>query len=196
MVKFHISKDAISIYKDNVLLVSIDINTGELLEGFDVDNLTEASKIFWETLQTFSCNKKVSSIDRVKEFHDTFGVPTLSAPGIPSQDRIRLRLRLLMEELQELEEAFLASDLLEVYDALEDLQVVLDGTFLECGLHNIKDEGNAEVHASNMSKLGEDGKPIYREDQKILKGPNYFKPNLYKILQSAIDEERKQYYES
>jgi len=94
----------------------------------------------------------------------------------------QVRVSLLEEEIGELREAVEAGDMVEVLDALCDIQYVLDGAFLEFGLHSVKDAAFAEVQASNMSKLGEDGKPILREDGKILKGPNFRPPNLAQFL--------------
>lgn len=124
---------------------------------------------------------KRPTLEQVQEFHEAFGLPVLDAPTIP-KERLEMRLGLLEEEMRELREAAEAGDLTEVYDALLDIQYVLDGTFLEFGMQGLKDIGFAEVHRSNMSKLGEDGKPIYREDGKVLKGPNFFRPDLAALL--------------
>jgi len=89
----------------------------------------------------------------------------------------------LAEELDELKEALAAGDMVETLDALIDLQYVLDGAFLSFGLHGVKTAAFNEVHRSNMSKLGEDGKPIRREgDGKVMKGPNYFKPDMAQFV--------------
>ncbi len=93
-----------------------------------------------------------------------------------------MRISILEEEVQELREAVAAGDLVEVLDALCDIQYVLDGTFLEFGMHGVKTEAVAEVHASNMSKLGADGRPVLREDGKVLKGPNFRPPDLARFL--------------
>lgn len=127
----------------------------------------------------------MKTIDMVRAFHDAFGVDTLDTPALP-KERAELRLSLLKEELSELEEAINKGDIVEALDALTDLQYVLDGTYLEFGFGGYKSEAFSEVHYSNMSKLGEDGKPIYREDGKILKGPNYWKPNLKKMLRTVL----------
>ncbi len=77
------------------------------------------------------------------------------------------------------------NDIVETLDALIDLQYVLDGAFLSFGLHDVKEIAFAEVHRSNMSKLGEDGKPIRREsDGKVMKGPNYFVPDMSQFIKS------------
>lgn len=123
-----------------------------------------------------------NTLQRILKFHETYKVEGAETPAIPDEDTCALRLRLLQEELDELKEAFEAGDIVEVADALGDLQVILDGTVHVCGLQEYKEAISEEIFASNMSKLGEDGKPIYREDGKVLKGPNYFKPDLAKVL--------------
>lgn len=122
----------------------------------------------------------------VGEFHRAFGVDYWSGPTVPTPERRGLRFSLLYEELKELHEAFETGNMVEILDALCDLQYVLDGTFLECGLQDFKDAAMREVHRSNMSKLGEDGKPILREDGKVIKGPNYFAPYLHAVLNGDI----------
>jgi len=134
-------------------------------------------------------SKKCSTIEQVREFHETYGLPVRSRPDVSDPKTNALRINLLAEELDELREALEAGDILETLDALVDLQYVLDGAFLSFGLHNIKEIAFAEVHGSNMSKLGEDGKPIVREsDGKILKGPNFYQPDLKKFLESDIPD--------
>ncbi|MGD9864195.1 MAG: hypothetical protein AB7S99_13380 [Pseudodonghicola sp.] len=117
----------------------------------------------------------------VREWHEKFAVPVVDRPGIPAE-RAQMRLAILEEEVAELRAAVEAGDLVEVLDALCDIQYVLDGTFLEFGLHGLKAPGMAEVHASNMSKLGADGRPVLREDGKVLKGPAFFRPDLAAVL--------------
>lgn len=94
-----------------------------------------------------------------------------------------MRLAILEEEVAELRAAVEDDDLIEVLDALCDIQYVLDGTFLEFGLHDQKQGAMEEVHASNMSKLGADGRPVLREDGKVQKGPDFRRPDLARILQ-------------
>lgn len=118
----------------------------------------------------------------VEEFHKTFGHPVGENIQFPSKTITELRLRLLAEELDELKEAIEKGDFVGVADALGDLQYILSGTVLVFGLQNKFNEVFQEIQNSNMSKLGEDGKPIYREDGKVLKGPNYFPPNIEGIL--------------
>ncbi|MBO9477924.1 nucleoside triphosphate pyrophosphohydrolase family protein [Shimia sp. R11_0] len=120
----------------------------------------------------------------VKEWHEAFDVPVVDTPAIPN-DRAQMRLAILEEEVAELREAVEADDMVEVLDALCDIQYVLDGTFLEFGLHGIKQAGMEEVHASNMSKLGADGRPVLREDGKVLKGPDFRPPDLGQFLKDG-----------
>ena len=117
----------------------------------------------------------------VEEFHRTYGVPVRSTdnPSIISE-RAGLRHSLIAEEFNEFEDALHDNDIVEVADALADLIYVIYGTALEFGIP--LDEVLAEVHRSNMSKLGSDGKPIYREDGKVIKGPNYFQPDIRGVL--------------
>lgn len=134
-------------------------------------------------------NKK-DTLESVKEFHETYGLPVLGAPCISDEKTNALRINLLAEELDELKEALAQGDMVETLDALIDLQYVLDGAFLSFGLHHVKDTAFDEVHRSNMSKLGEDGKPIRREsDGKVLKGPNYFKPDLSQFIAPVKKED-------
>ncbi len=125
-----------------------------------------------------------TTLEQVQEFHETYGLPVEGGPTISCAQTKELRINLLAEELDELKEALAADDMVEVLDALIDLQYVLDGAFLSFGLHPVKEAAFAEVHASNMSKLGEDGKPIRREgDGKVMKGPNYFKPDIAQFIE-------------
>lgn len=124
-----------------------------------------------------------TTLEQVIEFHETYGLPVKHEPDLSCEQTKGLRINLLAEELNELKEALAADDPLETLDALIDLQYVLDGAFISFGLSDVKDAAFAEVHRSNMSKLGEDGKPIRREgDGKVMKGPNYFKPDLAQFI--------------
>jgi predicted HAD superfamily Cof-like phosphohydrolase len=128
---------------------------------------------------------KRSTLEQVREFHETYGLPVESAPNISDQKTNDLRINLIAEELEELQEALKNNDIVETLDALIDLQYVLDGAFLSFGLHDVKEAAFAEVHRSNMSKLGEDGKPIRREsDGKVMKGPNYFVPDMSQFIKA------------
>lgn len=124
-----------------------------------------------------------TTLEQVQEFHETYGLPVENKPTITDQKTNALRINLLAEELDELKEALEQGDMVETLDALIDLQYVLDGAFLSFGMQDLKEQAFNEVHRSNMSKLGEDGQPIRREsDGKVLKGPNYFKPDIAQFL--------------
>ena len=128
---------------------------------------------------------KKSTLTQVQEFHETYGLSVLGSPDISDEKTNQLRINLLAEELDELKEALKHGDLVETLDALIDLQYVLDGAFLSFGLQHVKEIAFNEVHRSNMSKLGADGKPIRREsDGKVLKGPDYFKPDIVQFLRT------------
>lgn len=124
-------------------------------------------------------------INAVKAFHTAFKIGHLETPkadlGI---DKNTLRFNLMKEENEEYFEAAQNNDLVEVADALGDMLYILCGTIIEHGMQYKIEEVFDEIQRSNMSKLGEDGQPIYREDGKVLKGPNYFKPNIKTILES------------
>jgi predicted HAD superfamily Cof-like phosphohydrolase len=121
--------------------------------------------------------------EHVRRFHDAFGISnaTEATGNIGDRDAL-LRYKLIREENEEYLEAALKGDLVEVADALGDILYILCGTLLKHGLENKIDEVFREIQRSNMSKLGADGKPIYREDGKVMKGPNYFKPDIASIL--------------
>ncbi len=122
-------------------------------------------------------------IEAVQEFHDAFGLGVLHEPQADlGSAKNQLRFSLMDEENKEYLEAATEGDLVEVADALGDMLYILCGTILEHGMQYKIEEVFEEIQRSNMSKLGEDGKPIYREDGKVLKGPNYFKPNIKEIL--------------
>ncbi len=124
-----------------------------------------------------------TTIEMVQEFHETYGLPVESEQTLASDKTQNLRINLLAEELDELKDALADNDPIEVLDALIDLQYVLDGAFLSFGMQDVKMDAFNEVHRSNMSKLGEDGKPIRRkEDGKVMKGPNYFKPDMAQFI--------------
>lgn len=126
-------------------------------------------------------------LDHVEKFHDTFGITNKYQPkAVVGEDIIALRHRLMSEENEEYLEAAMAGDLVEVADALGDMMYILCGTILSHGMQNIIEEIFEEIQASNMSKLGADGKPIYREDGKVMKGPNYFRPNISAIIDDHL----------
>ena len=123
-------------------------------------------------------------IAAVAEFHTAFklGMNNMPVAHI-GEDRNMLRFNLMKEENEEYLEAAQNNDLVEVADALGDMLYILCGTIIEHGMQDKIEEVFNEIQRSNMSKLGVDGKPIYREDGKVLKGPNYFKPNIAEILE-------------
>lgn len=118
----------------------------------------------------------------VEEFHNAFGQENGKVPRLIREEEANLRYALLAEENYEYKEAVEKGDLVEIADALGDQLYILCGTILKHGMQNIIEDVFAEIHASNMSKLGADGKPVMRDDGKILKGPGYFRPNLSKFL--------------
>ena len=129
------------------------------------------------------------TLDQVQEFHETYGLPVESEQTTGNAQTKELRINLLQEELDELKEALANDDYVETLDALIDLQYVLDGAFLSFGMQDVKGVAFDEVHRSNMSKLGEDGKPIRREgDGKVMKGPNYFKPDMAQFIKAKKDQ--------
>lgn len=122
-------------------------------------------------------------INCVKKFHESFGIENNFKPTVElSKQEIQLRYELLKEENEEYLNAALNGDITEVADALGDQLYILLGTILKHGMQDVIVDVFQEIQNSNMSKLGEDGKPIYREDGKVLKGPKYFKPNISKII--------------
>lgn len=125
--------------------------------------------------------EQLSNFENVGVFMHTFGQEVKHNAEFPSKDICKLRVDLIAEELRELKEAIRDKDIVEVADALTDLLYVVYGAGHAFGIN--LDECFNEVHRSNMSKLGLDGKPIYREDGKVLKGPNYFEPDLTTIVQ-------------
>lgn len=123
-----------------------------------------------------------TTIEMVREFHDAFGVVNHDELHITDVELNKLRVNLIAEELEELIDALKARDPVEVLDALTDLQYVLDGAYLQLGFAHLKQAAFEEVHRSNMSKLGADGKPIRREDGKVLKPDGWMPPNLGQFL--------------
>ena len=122
-------------------------------------------------------------IDSVKLFHKKFNIDYLDEPTANIPEEIKqLRFKLMEEENLEYLKATRENDLVEIADALGDMLYILCGTIISHGLQNKIEEIFQEIQSSNMSKLGKNGKPIYREDGKVLKGPNYFKPDIRKIL--------------
>ena len=122
----------------------------------------------------------MSNFNKVGTFMKTFGQEVKTKPSFSSDKINKLRIDLIKEELDELQEAMKNNDLLEVADALTDILYVTYGAGHAFGID--LDKCFNEVQESNMSKLGPDGKPIYNESGKVMKGPNYFKPDLSKFL--------------
>ena len=122
----------------------------------------------------------MTNFNKVKTFMETFGQEVKKKPSFSSEKINKLRYDLINEELHELKAALDNKDLLEVADALTDILYVTYGAGTAFGIN--LDKCFEEVHNSNMSKLGSDGKPIYNESGKVMKGPNYFKPNLGKFV--------------
>ena len=124
-----------------------------------------------------------NKIEAVKAFHTAFKIGHRESPKADlGSDKNTLRFNLMKEENEEYLEAANNDDLVEVADALGDMLYILCGTIIEHGMQYKIEEVFDEIQRSNMSKLGENGQPIYREDGKVLKGPNYFKPNIESIL--------------
>ena len=122
-------------------------------------------------------------ISAVELFHNSFGLGVSKTMRADlGKEKNLLRFNLMDEENKEYYEAANNNDLVEVVDALGDMLYILCGTILEHGMQHKIEEVFEEIQRSNLSKLGADGKPIYREDGKVLKGPNYFKPNIESIL--------------
>ncbi len=126
-------------------------------------------------------------IDKVKKFHEVF--------MIGNEERLKtdvdestflLRHKLMQEENEEYLEACKNEDIIEIADALGDMLYIWCGTVLKHGMQDVIGDIFDEIQKSNMSKLDESGKPIFREDGKVLKGANYFKPNIKKILEKHV----------
>ena len=122
----------------------------------------------------------MTNFESVRKFMETFGQEIKEKPGFPNYKIISLRFNLIKEELEELKEAMENKDIKEVADALTDILYVTYGAGHAFGIN--LDKCFKEVQNSNMSKLGVDGKPIYNDKGKVMKGPNYFKPNLSKFV--------------
>ena len=122
----------------------------------------------------------MSNFNKVKTFMNTYGQEVKNTPEFPDSKIVQLRIDLIQEELNELKEAINNNDIIEVADALTDILYVTYGAGHSFGVD--LDSCFNEVQNSNMSKLGDNGKPIYNESGKVMKGPNYFKPNIKKII--------------
>ncbi len=126
-----------------------------------------------------SLHEKIKS---VAEFHTVFKIGNADQIKLIDENDYQLRFNLIKEENEEYLEACKNNDIIEIADALGDQLYILFGTILKHGLEHKIEEVYDEIHRSNMSKLDENGKPIYREDGKVLKSNLYFKPNIKKIL--------------
>ena len=125
-------------------------------------------------------------IKAVTEFHNAFRLNVEYKPKSDISSEItELRYNLMKEENEEYLQAVKSNDLIEIGDALGDMLYILCGTIISHGFQDKIEAIFDEIQRSNMSKLGADGKPIYREDGKVLKGPNYFKPDIEKILKKS-----------
>ena len=123
----------------------------------------------------------MSNFEDVKTFMETFGQMVRIKPQFPDEKTMQLRYDLIKEELNELERAMKTKNLKEVADALTDILYVTYGAGYAYGID--LDKCFKEVQRANMSKLGEDGKPIYNEKGKVMKGPNYLEPNLKQFVE-------------
>ena len=123
----------------------------------------------------------MSNFTDVKTFMETFGQMVRTKPQFPDEKTMQLRYDLIKEELNELEQAMKSKDLKEIADALTDILYVTYGAGYAYGID--LDKCFKEVQRANMSKLGEDGKPIYNEKGKVMKGPNYSEPNLKQFVE-------------
>jgi predicted HAD superfamily Cof-like phosphohydrolase len=154
-------------------------DAADTMSRYDADRLPEGIKSVELDDLVGSTNFELAG-----DFMNAFGQEVLTEPTCPSPELAKLRLELIREEVEELNVGIEGMDLVEIADALTDILYVVYGAGHAFGID--LDECYREVHRSNMSKLGEDGKPIYREDGKVLKGPNYFHPNLKDILDGAL----------
>ncbi|MDO5088421.1 MAG: nucleoside triphosphate pyrophosphohydrolase family protein [Leptotrichiaceae bacterium] len=126
-------------------------------------------------------------VECVEEFHNIYKLGNSEKPiGKLENGKEKLRFELMKEENEEYLEAAAKGDIVEVADALGDMMYILCGTIIEHGMQNIIEEVFEEIHRSNLSKLDENGKPIYREDGKVIKGPNYFSPDIKKIIKNKL----------
>ena len=123
----------------------------------------------------------MSNFDDVKKFMKTFEQPVITKPQFPDEKTMKLRFDLIQEELNELQHAMKTKDLKEVADALTDILYVAYGAGCAYGID--LDKCFKEVQRANMSKLGNDGKPIYNDKGKVMKGPNYLPPNLKQFVE-------------
>ncbi len=126
-------------------------------------------------------NTQITNFEKVGDFMEAFGQEVLYIPTTPDFNLSALRLDLIDEEVQELRDGLANKSMLEIADALTDILYVVYGAGHAFGID--LDDCFHEVHSSNMTKLGADGRPLYREDGKVMKGPNYREPDLTKFVQ-------------
>jgi predicted HAD superfamily Cof-like phosphohydrolase len=124
-----------------------------------------------------------NNIDKVAHFHEIFEIGNNNTPTLLSENENQLRYNLLKEENEEYLEACKAGNMVEIADALGDILYITFGTIMRHGLQHKMQEVFDEIQRSNMSKLDDNGKPIFREDGKILKSNNYFRPDIKSILE-------------
>ena len=125
-------------------------------------------------------NTQITNFEKVGDFMEAFGQEVLYIPTTPDFNLSALRLDLIEEEVQELRDGLANKSMLEIADALTDILYVVYGAGHAFGID--LDDCFHEVHSSNMTKLGADGRPLYREDGKVMKGPNYREPDLTKFV--------------
>jgi predicted HAD superfamily Cof-like phosphohydrolase len=125
----------------------------------------------------------MTEVQKVREFHDKFNVSQSDVPSLVSPEIQNLRHRLMKEENDEYIQSAEDGDIVGIADAIGDMLYIAYGTACVHGLQDHISEVFNEIHRSNMSKLGPDGEPLYREDGKVLKGPGYTPPDINKILQ-------------
>ena len=135
----------------------------------------------WDPWTALPGDRTVTPFEMITEFHQAYGQDAPVAPILLTPEVQELREKLIREELREYLEAVVAGDIVEIADALADLTYVVVGTAVAHGLTRF-DAIFAEVHRSNMSKLGADGKPVKRADGKVLKGQNYSPPDLAPLI--------------
>lgn len=169
----------IELLKDNFSDVEIVAVTG-YTKYFVNKTTTE----YWrgKKVKMQETDTSLTDIEKRKNFNKSFNLPISGTPKLIGPKRFILQHKLMNEELIEYLDACANGDIVEVADALSDMQEILYGMFAEHGMLDLHNPLYDEVHRSNMSKLGLDGKPIYREDGKVIKGPKYHKPNIAKVL--------------
>ena len=171
--------DTMSRYEADRLPEGVSHDEDPLIENYDPVEMLKGCRTV-EIDELFES----TNFELAGDFMNAFGQEVLTEPTLPNPSLAKLRLELIREEVEELNVGIEGMDIVEIADALTDILYVVYGAGHAFGID--LDECYHEVHRSNMSKLGEDGKPIYREDGKILKGPDYFHPNLKDILDGAL----------